>query len=435
MRPSSSSARIVRSERTMRPILRAARGRRQLVIQRCTYARRPCARICCSVATTRTIELKTEVPGPAVAGDPRRERRRVVAEPLSIYVPVDRGGGRGATRHRRRRQHVHRLHRRRRLPERRPRHTRASSAAAQEQVERFSHTDFTIVPYENYVDAGRAAARAAPISGPTKAAFFNSGAEAVENAVKFARSYTKRPAVIAFEGAFHGRTLLALSLTSKAHPYKAGLGPFAPEVYRVPFPNDYRGPDARTALDALERAFTTQVPPRQVAAIVIEPVQGEGGFVVCPRGLHRGLRGALRRARHRARRRRGADRRSPARDASSPWSTTASSPTWSPSPSRSPPGCRSRGCSGAPRSWTRRATPPSAAPTSATRWRRRRRWPCSTSIEDEGLCERAACDRRGDPRRMVGWEVALRRDRRRARARRDARDRDRARPRDEGAGA
>ena len=84
----------------------------------------------------------------------------------------------------------------------------------------------------------------APISGPAKAAFFNAGTEAVENAVKFARAYTKRPAVIAFEGGFHGRTLLSLSLTSKTHPYKAGLGPFAPEVYRVPFANDYRGPDA-----------------------------------------------------------------------------------------------------------------------------------------------------------------------------------------------
>src|SRR5213079_1827768 len=92
---------------------------------------------------------------------------------------------------------------------------------------------------------------AAPFTGPAKAAFFNAGTEAVENAVKFARAYTKRPAVIAFEGGFHGRTLLSLSLTSKTHPYKAGLGPFAPEVYRVPYAQDYRGPDARTALRAL----------------------------------------------------------------------------------------------------------------------------------------------------------------------------------------
>src|SRR4029453_9167726 len=100
---------------------------------------------------------------------------------------------------------------------------------------------------------------------------------------KFARSFTGRPAVIAFEGGFHGRTLLSLSLTSKTDPYKAGLGPFAPEVYRVPFANDYRGPDAGAALEALERALVTQVAAQTVAAIVVEPIQGEGGFVVAPR--------------------------------------------------------------------------------------------------------------------------------------------------------
>jgi 4-aminobutyrate aminotransferase/(S)-3-amino-2-methylpropionate transaminase len=112
----------------------------------------------------------------------------------------------------------------------------------------------------------------------------------VENAVKFARIFTGRPAVIAFEGAFHGRTLLSLTLTSKSHPYKAGLGPFAPEVYRVPFPYEYRGVDAAAALDSLERAFETQVAPETVAAIVLEPVQGEGGFVVAPREFVQGLR-------------------------------------------------------------------------------------------------------------------------------------------------
>jgi 4-aminobutyrate aminotransferase / (S)-3-amino-2-methylpropionate transaminase / 5-aminovalerate transaminase len=112
----------------------------------------------------------------------------------------------------------------------------------------------------------------------------------VENAIKFARSYTGRPAVIGFEGGFHGRTLLSLTLTSKTHPYKAGLGPFAPEVYRVPFPNDYRGPDAGAALEALERALVTQVAAETVAAIVIEPVQGEGGFVVAPKEFMEGVR-------------------------------------------------------------------------------------------------------------------------------------------------
>ncbi|MFL5941613.1 MAG: aspartate aminotransferase family protein, partial [Gaiellaceae bacterium] len=113
---------------------------------------------------------------------------------------------------------------------------------------------------------------------------------AVENSIKFARAYTGRPAVIVFEGAFHGRTLLSMTMTSKTHPYKAGLGPFAPEVYRVPFANDYRGPSATEALAALERALVTQVAAEQVAAIVVEPVQGEGGFVVAPEEFLRGLR-------------------------------------------------------------------------------------------------------------------------------------------------
>jgi 4-aminobutyrate aminotransferase/(S)-3-amino-2-methylpropionate transaminase len=218
-----------------------------------------------------------------------RRKQQVVADPLSISVPVvvDRArgatvtdvdgntfvdfmGGVGCL-------NVGHAH---------PRVT----AAVQEQAERFLHTDFSVLPYELYVTLSERLLALTPISGPTKAAFFNAGTEAVENAVKFARSYTRRPAVIAFEGGFHGRTLLSLSLTSKVHPYKAGLGPFAPEVYRVPFPNDYRGPDARTAFEALERAFDTQVPAEQVAAIVIEPIQGEGGFVVCPRDYMHGLR-------------------------------------------------------------------------------------------------------------------------------------------------
>ncbi|MBV8479907.1 MAG: aspartate aminotransferase family protein, partial [Actinobacteria bacterium] len=121
-------------------------------------------------------------------------------------------------------------------------------------------------------------------------AFFNAGTEAVENAVKIARAATRRPAVIAFEGAFHGRTLMSLTLTSKTHPYKAGLGPFAPEVYRVPFPYEYRGVDTAAALAALEEAFATQVAAETVAAIVVEPVQGEGGFVVAPPEFLQGLR-------------------------------------------------------------------------------------------------------------------------------------------------
>src|SRR4029079_12257227 len=109
-------------------------------------------------------------------------------------------------------------------------------------------------------------------------AFFNAGTEAVENAIKFARLYTGRPAVIAFEGAFHGRTLLSMTLTSRPHPYKAGMGPLAPEVYRAPFPQDYRGPDADTALAELRQMFSTHVAAEQVAAIIVEALAGEGRF-------------------------------------------------------------------------------------------------------------------------------------------------------------
>jgi 4-aminobutyrate aminotransferase / (S)-3-amino-2-methylpropionate transaminase / 5-aminovalerate transaminase len=163
-------------------------------------------------------------------------------------------------------------------------------AAAQEQLTRFAHTDFTIVPYEVYVDLAERLCELAPVRKPAKAAFFNAGTEAVENAVKFARSYTGRPAGVGFEGGFHGRTLLSLTLTSKTHPYKAGLGPFAPEVYRVPFPNEYRGPSAAEALEALERALVTQIAAETVAAIVLETVQGEGGFVVAPPEFVEGVR-------------------------------------------------------------------------------------------------------------------------------------------------
>jgi 4-aminobutyrate aminotransferase/(S)-3-amino-2-methylpropionate transaminase len=240
------------------------------------------------MATTKTIEIKTELPGPR-SREILERKAKVIAEPLSIYLPIVIAEGRGATvtdvdgntfvdftggvgclnvGH----SHPQVV------------------AAAQEQLERFAHTDFTIVPYETYVTLAERLLERAPFSGPAKAAFFNAGTEAVENAVKFARAYTGRPAVIAFEGAFHGRTLLSLSLTSKTHPYKAGLGPFAPEVYRVPFPQDYRGPSVEDALAALERALSVQVAAESVAAIVVEPVQGEGGFIPAPQAFMQGLR-------------------------------------------------------------------------------------------------------------------------------------------------
>jgi 4-aminobutyrate aminotransferase / (S)-3-amino-2-methylpropionate transaminase / 5-aminovalerate transaminase len=240
------------------------------------------------MALTRSIARKTELPGPR-SREILERKARTVADPLSVTFPIVIAEGRGATvtdvdgntfldltggvgclnvGHS---------------------HPRVV-AAARDQLERFGHTDFTIVPYEVYVRLAERLCELAPISGATKAAFFNAGTEAVENAIKFARSYTKRSAVIAFEGGFHGRTLLSLSLTSKTHPYKAGLGPFAPEVYRVPFAQDYRGPDARTALAELEESLVTQVAAEDVAAIVVEPVQGEGGFVVAPRPFLEGVR-------------------------------------------------------------------------------------------------------------------------------------------------
>ena len=194
--------------------------------------------------------------------------------------------------------------------------------AAQEQLERFSHTDYTVVPYEVYATLSERLLALAPFSGPAKAAFFNAGTEAVENAVKFARAYTGRHAVIGFEGAFHGRTYLSLALTSKTHPYKAGLGPFAPEVYRVPF-NDFRGPRAERA----PSARLDVVAAEDVAAIVFEPVQGEGGFIPATPEFVRGPAGDLRRARHRPRLRRGAERLRPHRPLLRDRALRASSPT------------------------------------------------------------------------------------------------------------
>ena len=162
--------------------------------------------------------------------------------------------------------------------------------AVQQQAARFLHTDFAVVPYEIYATVAERLVAAAPFSGPARAVFFNSGAEAIENAVKIARQATKRPAVIAFEGGFHGRTLLALTMTSKANHYKVGLGPLAPAVYHLPFAQDYRGPSSAEALAELERALVTVVAPSEVAAIVIEQIKGEGGFVPAPMEFLQGLR-------------------------------------------------------------------------------------------------------------------------------------------------
>jgi len=155
---------------------------------------------------------------------------------------------------------------------------------------RFMHTDFTVFPYASYIELAERLCRLAPGREAKKACFLNSGAEAVESAIKIARKATGRRAVICFEGAFHGRTLMALSLTSKVRPYKEGMGPFAPEVYRAPYPYVYRWPgsppESRVAAEALEqlkRMFTTHVSPAETAAVIIEPIQGEAGFIVPPK--------------------------------------------------------------------------------------------------------------------------------------------------------
>ena len=151
------------------------------------------------------------------------------------------------------------------------------------QVDRYLHQCFMVGMYEPYVEVCRRLAELYPGTGEYKSVLLNSGAEAVENAVKIARAATGRPAVIAFERAFHGRTLLTMSLTSKVVPYKRGFGPFAPEVYRSPAPYEYRGIGTDDALDGLRRLFKADVDPESVACVVLEPVQGEGGFIPMPR--------------------------------------------------------------------------------------------------------------------------------------------------------
>src|SRR3989304_109661 len=153
-------------------------------------------------------------------------------------------------------------------------------AAIQAQAARLSHSDFSIVPYEEYVALAERLVAGAPGPSPKQAALFNSGAEAVENAVKIARLATGRSAVLAFEGAFHGRTYMALSLTGRIDPYKRGLGPFAPEVYRAPYPDPYRLPVADpvgSVLGGIGRMFHTTVDAQALAAIIVEPVLGGGG--------------------------------------------------------------------------------------------------------------------------------------------------------------
>jgi 4-aminobutyrate aminotransferase / (S)-3-amino-2-methylpropionate transaminase / 5-aminovalerate transaminase len=156
-------------------------------------------------------------------------------------------------------------------------------AAIHDQVDRYLHQCFMVGMYEPYVEVCRRLAELSPCDGEEqKSILLNSGAEAVENAVKIARAATGRPAVVVFDRAFHGRTLLTMSMTSKVVPYKRGFGPFAPEVYRAPAPYPYRGVSSDDAIHALETLFKADVDPASVSCVVLEPVQGEGGFIPMP---------------------------------------------------------------------------------------------------------------------------------------------------------
>jgi len=158
----------------------------------------------------------------------------------------------------------------------------------QQQLQRFTHTAYQVVPYEPYVELAERLNQLAPGPTPKKTLLLTTGAEAVENAVKIARSHTGRPAIIAFSGSFHGRTLLTMGLTGKVSPYKQGFGPFPAEIFHIPFPMAYHGVSEEDSLKALQSVFKSDVEPGQVAAIIIEPVQGEGGFYIAsPRFLQK----------------------------------------------------------------------------------------------------------------------------------------------------
>jgi 4-aminobutyrate aminotransferase/(S)-3-amino-2-methylpropionate transaminase len=163
-------------------------------------------------------------------------------------------------------------------------------AAVQAQLENFSHTCIQVTPYESYVRLAERLNAIAPVRGPAKTVFLTTGAEAVENAVKIARAHTGRPGVIAFSGAFHGRTLLGMALTGKVVPYKVGFGPMPADIYHLPFPIAYHGKEVAQTLDAIETLFKSDIDPNRIAAFIIEPVQGEGGFYQAQPELMQGLR-------------------------------------------------------------------------------------------------------------------------------------------------
>ena len=163
-------------------------------------------------------------------------------------------------------------------------------SAVEAQLKRFSHTCFQVTPYDVYVELATRLNKLAPGSTPKKTIFLTTGVEAVENAVKIARRHTGRSAVVAFSGAFHGRTMMGMALTGKVVPYKVGFGPFPAEVFHIPFPIDYHGVSIQDSLAALDKLFKADVEPSRIAAMIIEPVQGEGGFYPVPSGFLKTLR-------------------------------------------------------------------------------------------------------------------------------------------------
>lgn len=163
-------------------------------------------------------------------------------------------------------------------------------AAIEAQLQKFTHTCYQVLPYESYVRLAERINALTPGKHAKKTCFFSSGAEAVENAIKIARASTGRPGIIAFSGAFHGRTMMGCALTGKVVPYKVGFGPFPAEIYHIPFPMDVHGISTQDSIDALHTLFKADIDPKRVAAIILEPVQGEGGFYATPPELMRALR-------------------------------------------------------------------------------------------------------------------------------------------------
>ena len=163
-------------------------------------------------------------------------------------------------------------------------------AAIAEQMKSFSHVCFQVTPHENYVSLAERLNAIAPVSGPAKTMLASTGAEAVENAVKVARAFTGRPGIVSFSGGFHGRTHMGMALTGKAVPYKKGFGPFPADIYNVAFPNLYHGTSTAESLKALKALFKYQADPSSIAGIIIEPVQGEGGFNIAPTDFLQALR-------------------------------------------------------------------------------------------------------------------------------------------------